>query len=51
VTQRDTLPDLAATFLGDAQRWREIAQANRIDDPLRLPLGAALVMPGTGGGR
>lgn len=51
VTQRDTLPDLAASYLGDARRWREIAEANRIDDPLRLTLGAALVVPPTGGGR
>ena len=46
ITQRDTLADLAATYLGDPRRWREIAEANGIDDPLRLVPGAALVMPG-----
>jgi hypothetical protein len=48
VTERDTLAGLAATYLGDPRRWREIAEANGIDDPLRLPAGAALVMPGGG---
>jgi nucleoid-associated protein YgaU len=51
VTQRDTLPDLAATYLGDPRRWREIAEANGIDDPLRLPPGAPLVVPGGGPAR
>lgn len=46
VTERDTLADLAATYLGDPRRWREIAETNGIDDPLRLRPGAALVMPG-----
>ena len=48
LTERDTLPDLAATYLGDPRRWREIAEANDIDDPLRLAPGAPLVMPATG---
>jgi hypothetical protein len=45
VTTRDTLPDLAATFLNDPRRWREVAEANDIDDPLALIPGSALVMP------
>ncbi|HEY4004110.1 MAG TPA: hypothetical protein VGM60_02835 [Pseudonocardia sp.] len=48
LTERDTLPDLAATYLGDPRRWREIAEANDIDDPLRLVPGAPLVMPAGG---
>lgn len=51
VTQRDTLPDLAATYLGDARRWRDIAEANGVDDPLALNPGAALVMPREGRSR
>jgi nucleoid-associated protein YgaU len=47
-TQRDTLPDLAATYLGDPRRWREVAEANGIDDPLRIAPGTPLVMPGSG---
>jgi nucleoid-associated protein YgaU len=48
VTQRDTLPDLAATYLGDPRRWREVAQANDVDDPLRLTPGRPLVIPRPG---
>ena len=49
LTDADTLAGLAGTYLGDPRRWREIAEANGIDDPLRLPSGTALVMPGGGG--
>ncbi len=45
VGERDTLPDLAATYLGDPRRWREIAEANGVDDPLRMAPGTPLVMP------
>jgi nucleoid-associated protein YgaU len=44
IGQRDTLPNLAATYLGDPRRWREIADANELEDPLALPPGAPLVM-------
>ena len=41
-----TLDALAAQYLGDPSRWREIAQANGITDPLALPTGLSLVIPG-----
>ncbi len=41
----DTLSGIAAVYLGDAGRWREIAQANAIVDPLTLPPGTNLVIP------
>lgn len=50
ITSGDTLPNLAATYLGDPGRWREIADTNSIEDPRRLEPGRALVIP-TGGGR
>ncbi|SDL95564.1 CIS tube protein [Nonomuraea jiangxiensis] len=46
LTDRDTLPGLAATYLGDPARWREIADANNLPDPLRLSPGRPLVIPG-----
>lgn len=41
----DTLSGLAAAYLGDPALWRDIARANRIDDPLDLPPGRTLVIP------
>jgi nucleoid-associated protein YgaU len=46
IGERDTLADLAAAYLGDPARWREIAELNGIDDPLRLVPGTTLQMPG-----
>jgi nucleoid-associated protein YgaU len=46
VAERDTLANLAATYLGDPARWREIAEANDLDDPLRLTPGTRLAIPG-----
>jgi hypothetical protein len=46
---QQTLDQLASKFLGDASRWREIASANGISDPLNLPSGGQLIIPGTGG--
>jgi nucleoid-associated protein YgaU len=45
ITAKDTLAGLAAEYLGDPARWREIADANRLTDPLRLPPGRPLVIP------
>jgi Contractile injection system tube protein/LysM domain len=45
-----TLDRLAAQYLGDPSRWREIAKANGIVDPLNLVPGTPLQIP-TGGGR
>lgn len=41
----ETLDRVAAHEYGDPTRWRLIADANRIDDPLNLPTGASLVVP------
>jgi len=42
----DTLQSIAYDAYGDATRWRAIAQANGIDDPMRLPArGATLAIP------
>ncbi|MGV9385757.1 CIS tube protein [Nonomuraea sp. NPDC003707] len=45
----DTLSGIAAAYLGDPGRWREIAGANRIDDPFDLPPGRSLVIPAPDG--
>lgn len=41
----DTLDRLAARYYRDATAWRRIAEANRVLDPLELPLGRVLVIP------
>jgi nucleoid-associated protein YgaU len=41
----DTLPSLAFQAYGDAGLWREIADANDIDDPMSLRPGARLLVP------
>ncbi len=41
----DTLESLAWREYGDAGAWRAIAQANAIDDPMRLAPGTALLLP------
>jgi hypothetical protein len=42
----DTLQSIAYAAYGDATRWRPIAEANGIDDPMRLPRrGATLAVP------
>jgi hypothetical protein len=46
VREGDSLPLLAFEYLGDATRWREIALASGIDDPLRLERGRKLEIPG-----
>lgn len=48
VVAGDTLSGIAAAYLGDPARWRDIAAANRIEDPLALLPGARLVVPGRG---
>ncbi|MFD3401562.1 hypothetical protein ACFWUU_12820 [Kribbella sp. NPDC058693] len=44
----DTLAGLAAAYLGDPALWREIARANKIDDPLGVPPGTTLMIPPRG---
>jgi nucleoid-associated protein YgaU len=45
IREGDSLPSIAYAAYGDATQWRVIAQANGIDDPLRLPRGVALSIP------
>jgi hypothetical protein len=45
VVQGDTLSSIAAAYLGDAGRWRDVAAANKIDNPFDLPPGRSLVIP------
>jgi nucleoid-associated protein YgaU len=41
----DSLAGLAHRSYGDPTRWRAIAEANGIDDPMRLPVGRPLLVP------
>jgi hypothetical protein len=45
VRDGDTLASIAYGAYGDPTRWRPIAEANGIDDPLRLQRGRALTIP------
>ena len=45
VVAGDSLPQLAWREYGDATAWRVIAEANDIDDPMRLVPGAELLVP------
>ena len=45
ITQGQTVSQLAAEFLGDPTAWREIAEANGIDDIFNLPAGQSLEIP------
>jgi nucleoid-associated protein YgaU len=44
----ETLDRVAARHYGDATRWRQIAEANGILDPLQLPKGKQLAIPEQG---
>jgi nucleoid-associated protein YgaU len=46
ITQGATVTGIAATVYGDPSRWRDIANANKIEDPFSLPTGHSLVIPG-----
>ena len=48
VRRGETLDRVAATYYSDSTEWRRIAAANHIDDPIRLPAGALLVIPRRG---
>jgi nucleoid-associated protein YgaU len=45
VRDGDSLHSIAYRVYGDPTRWRAIAEANGIDDPLRLRSGRALSVP------
>jgi nucleoid-associated protein YgaU len=49
VRDGDSLPSIAYRVYGDATRWRVIASANGIDDPLKLRSGRALSLPSLDG--
>jgi nucleoid-associated protein YgaU len=45
VREGDSLPTIAHRAYGDATRWRAIAEANGIDDPMVLRRGTTLALP------
>jgi nucleoid-associated protein YgaU len=45
VVDGDSLASVAYHEYGDPTRWRVLAEANDIDDPMRLPVGCALLVP------
>jgi len=45
LTESDTLPLLAREHYGTPGSWRDIAEANGIDDPLRVAPGRVLYLP------
>ena len=45
VVTGDTLASIAYREYGDPTMWRPLANFNRIDDPVRLPLGSMLMLP------
>jgi contractile injection system tube protein/LysM domain-containing protein len=45
VQDGDSLPSIAFRAYGDATRWRTIAEANGIDDPLHVRRGTPLMLP------
>jgi hypothetical protein len=47
VASGDTLQSMAWREYGDATKWRTIAEANGIDDPMRLTIGQELLIPST----
>lgn len=45
IAKGDTLSRIAAQYLGDASRWREIQRLNNIQDPASLTEGRTLQLP------
>ncbi len=45
VGQRETLDLIAAREYGQASHWRHIAEANNLDDPMRVRPGTVLALP------
>ena len=45
VQDGDSLPSIAQSAYGDVKRWRDIAEASGIDNPLHLPRGLPLTIP------
>jgi nucleoid-associated protein YgaU len=49
VKDGDTLPSISYETYGDATKWRRIAEANGVDNPLHLRRGRPLSLPGVDG--
>jgi nucleoid-associated protein YgaU len=49
VRDGDSLQSIAYAMYGDPTRWRSIAEANGIDDPLALRRGSTLSIPRANG--
>jgi nucleoid-associated protein YgaU len=45
VVAGDSLASVAWDEYGDSARWRDLAELNGIDDPMRLPPGSTLLIP------
>lgn len=45
VVAGDSLHSIAYEEYGDPARWRQLAEANGIDDPMRLPPGTTVLVP------
>jgi nucleoid-associated protein YgaU len=45
VIQGDTLASIAQSEYGDPAKWRAVAVANGIDDPMRVGVGTVLMVP------
>ncbi len=45
IIEGETLSNIAGDVLGDPGDWREIADLNNIDNPLKLALGMPLLIP------
>ena len=45
LTGAETLPELATRYYGGPGRWREIAAANGVEDPLRVRPGTRVYVP------
>jgi nucleoid-associated protein YgaU len=41
----DTLASIAYQEYRDPNRWRALAEANKIDDPMRVKAGTVLIVP------
>jgi len=46
----DTLDRISARYYGDSTRWRLLANANGLEDPLAVRPGALLTIPRLEGG-
>jgi nucleoid-associated protein YgaU len=45
LTGAETLPELSTRYYGGPGRWREIAAANGVEDPLRVQPGTRVYVP------